>query len=166
MSIAGIAAGWGLAPGFAWGLLHLGSLLGLEAMQPVESNWPIRVANLFLAPVFEEILYRGRLLGWLRARTGPLTAILLSSLAFSVPHSGSWSQLTTFIVGLGLATVHRASGSLLLCVALHAGLNLASEIALAGATSWLVRPEFSLWLALPTTAALVARLHASRRTKT
>lgn len=159
----GIAAGWGLAPGLGWGVLHLGTLLGLEPVEPLGSDWSIRAGTLLLAPVFEEILYRERLLGWLRARTGPVPAILLSSLAFALPHPGPWSRLTSFVVGLGLANVRRASGSLLLCIALHAGFNLASEIALAGATHWLLRPEFSLWLGLPATAAAVVRMRSSNR---
>jgi membrane protease YdiL (CAAX protease family) len=84
------------------------------------------LGGILLAPLLEEVLYRERLLRALRPRLGALPALLLSSAAFAAPHLHAWWILGTFLVGLGLGAAMLATGSLALCVGLHAGLNLAA----------------------------------------
>ncbi len=92
------------------------------SLEPAASDW---LAHVALAPLFEELLYRERLLPALRARVGAPLALVLSSALFAAPHLEAWSVLTTFCVGLVLGGVFLATGGVALCVAYHAGLNAA-----------------------------------------
>ena len=85
-------------------------------------------AVLGLAPVFEELLYRERLLLALRTRVGAGLAVAISSLLFALPHLEPWSVLATSLVGLVLGALMLVGGSVALCIGLHAGLNLAAVV--------------------------------------
>ena len=57
-----------------------------------------------LAPLFEEVVFRGTLLPVLAARFGSSTAVLLSALVFALAHLsvGELAPLTVLGIGLGL----------------------------------------------------------------
>jgi membrane protease YdiL (CAAX protease family) len=122
------AAGFVALPGWLASIWGVGLLLGLppvphtSAVAAGASAW---LAHVALAPLFEELLYRERLLPALRARIGAPLALALSSALFAAPHLEAWSVLTTFCVGLALGGVFLATGRVELCVAHHAGLNAA-----------------------------------------
>ena len=101
-----------------------------------------------LAPVFEELLYRERLLAALAPRVGAPAAVFATSALFALPHLEPWHVVGTFFVGLGLGTVMRLGGSVGLCIAIHAGLNLASLVGGSPPTQ----------LALPATASAATGL--------
>jgi len=84
------------------------------------------VSTLVLAPVFEEILYRERLLAALTPLVGPPLAVLLTSGLFALPHMSSWSVLTTLLVGLALGAAAHCGRSVAPCIGVHMGLNLAA----------------------------------------
>ena len=123
---AGLAAAAGFVALPAWlaSIWGVGLLLGLPPVPRTSavsaSAW---LAHVALAPLFEELLYRERLLPALRARIGAPLALALSSALFAAPHLEAWSVLTTFCVGLALGGVFLATGRVELCVAYHAGLN-------------------------------------------
>jgi len=107
-----------------------GDALGLPAPRPpalaaTPASW---LAHVALAPLFEELLYRERLLPALRARLGAPLALVVSSAAFAAPHLEAWSVLTTFGVGLALGALFLATRRIGLCVAAHAGLNAAALV--------------------------------------
>jgi membrane protease YdiL (CAAX protease family) len=54
--------------------------------------------------------------------------VLLSSALFAISHVHPWSALSTFFSGLLLGAVRIGSGSIGLCIALHAGYNLATLV--------------------------------------
>jgi hypothetical protein len=83
------------------------------------------VSLVALAPIFEELVYRGRLLPALRARIRLLPAIVASSALFAIPHLDRWSVLGTFLVGLALA--------------LDPGAAALAGAALLGSALWLAR---------------------------
>jgi membrane protease YdiL (CAAX protease family) len=130
--LAALAALAGLASYPLWILLigAAGAALGLPpAPPPPRPDDPLLlIASLGLAPVFEEVLYRERLLLALRARLGSGLALAISSLAFALPHLEPWSVLGTSLVGLALGALMLAGRSLALCIGLHAGLNLAAVV--------------------------------------
>ena len=108
----------------------LGVALGLRPVPPPPrpDDPLLLVAVLGLAPVFEELLYRERLLLALRTRVGAGFAVAISSLLFALPHLEPWSVLATSLVGLVLGALMLMGGSVALCIGLHAGLNLAAVV--------------------------------------
>ncbi len=72
-----------------------------------------------MAPVTEELMFRGLLYGWLRSRTGVVGSIILSSLAFAAWHfdpSGFWQY---FSIGMVLAAVYERTRNLYIVMAIH-----------------------------------------------
>ena len=124
----GAVAGFASYPAWIALIASVGTALGLEAAPPPASRPGLLLAGatIVLAPVFEEILYRESLLDALRQRFGAAAAVLVSSAAFAVAHLEPWAVLGTFLVGLALGTVMCLSGTVTLCIGLHAGLNLAA----------------------------------------
>jgi membrane protease YdiL (CAAX protease family) len=123
------AAGFVALPGWLALVWLLGSGLGLARPALVPAAAPdagVWLANVALAPLFEELLHRERLLPALRARVGTPLALLASSALFAAPHLDPWSVLTTFCVGLALGGVFLGTGRVGLCIAYHAGLNAAA----------------------------------------
>ena len=123
---AGLAAGWALLPGFSAWILWAGNALGIPGPVPAGGgqNWPFLLATAVLAPTFEEIVYRERLLPALATRIGIAPALLLSSAAFALPHSTPWATLGSFSAGLVLGSAMLVGRSLALCIGMHAGFNL------------------------------------------
>ncbi len=109
------AAWTGLAMGWAPRAVHPPAAFGA---------WEIAVF-VFLAPTFEELVYRERLLTALERHVGSFVSILLSSVCFALPHLEPWGVLATFLVGCLLGALYVATRSLGSCAAFHAGLNLA-----------------------------------------
>ena len=124
--VAGLGAGWLLLPGLGGAVLWAGGGLGIPGAPPEGgARGPaLLVATCLLAPIFEEIVYRERLLPALAARIGNLPGLLLSSAAFALPHGRPWSILGGFAAGLVLGSLMLAGRRLAPCVGLHAGLNL------------------------------------------
>jgi membrane protease YdiL (CAAX protease family) len=129
--LLGAFGGFALFPVWLWlsrqvGLLA-GSSVGLleQGVRPLSGSPVLWAAGVLLAPAFEEPLYRERLLGALRTRMGAPWAVGLSSLAFALPHLVPWAILAAFLGGLVAGAVMVLGRSLALCIAMHAGLNLA-----------------------------------------
>jgi membrane protease YdiL (CAAX protease family) len=78
------------------------------------------VSACLLAPVAEEILYRGVLFHSLRIRLGVLPAALLSSAVFAVLHFyDGYGLASVAVFGFSCALLYAACGSLTACIALH-----------------------------------------------
>jgi membrane protease YdiL (CAAX protease family) len=114
-----------------------------------------------LGPLLEEALYRARLLPALRAALGAPLALLLSSALFALPHGDPWLVLAAFGVGLALGAAFLATRSLALCVAYHAGLNLAVAAWLSGRFPPL-SPAVASLLAWLLFGAAIVRARAAR----
>jgi membrane protease YdiL (CAAX protease family) len=125
----GTVAGWATYPMWVFLIVSLGLALGLpprEGLDRPAQGIASILSAVVLAPVFEELLYRERLLVALRARAGASVAIAVTSVLFALPHLEAWSVLGTFLVGLALGVTRVVAGSISLCIGIHAGLNLAS----------------------------------------
>lgn len=81
------------------------------------------VTSTTLAPVSEEIVFRGWLFNALRRRLQTWPAILLSSLAFAAIHP-SLSSITTFVFGLFVAIAYFKTQNLWVSILIHALNNL------------------------------------------
>jgi membrane protease YdiL (CAAX protease family) len=93
------------------------------------------VGVVVLAPVAEELLFRGALLRGLLRRTSPMWAVSISALAFALIHVlgdvGSGYYVPAFLL-LGMVSGWMAvtRGSLAASIGLHAGFNLVGAIAI------------------------------------
>lgn len=91
--------------------------------------------NVFLiaviAPIIEETLFRGMLLGGLKTYMGPWTAIIISAALFSALHLDLIGFFTRFVLGIGLGYLYLKYESLLPSVLLHAFNNLLAVLAVA-----------------------------------
>ena len=73
-----------------------------------------------LAPLAEELLFRGLLFGWLRARSSFTRSALITSALFSVMHVYPVLFPVAFLVGIGAAWVRERTGSSFTFVVAHA----------------------------------------------
>jgi len=135
-----------LAVAASWATYVVLQLLGIEA--PSQSvvrvaegavGWGTRAAvvivAVLLAPVAEELVFRGILLRALRHRFSAGWSGLISALAFALAHLALDPDAVAavpalFVVGLVLAAMVRATGRLSFAVGVHFGFNLAGVLAL------------------------------------
>ena len=88
------------------------------------------LAVVLVAPVVEELYFRGLLLGALRPRWGTGAAVMGSSMVFGVTHFQPLQFVGLFAAGLIFAGAAVRTGRLLAAVAVHAGFNATTLVAL------------------------------------
>jgi membrane protease YdiL (CAAX protease family) len=112
------------------------------------SSWVLILTAVAVAPVCEELVFRGAAFRLMRSAVPTLPSALICAVFFSLLHSDAISAAVAFYVGFLLALVVRRRASLAVAVAFHASFNL---------TSFFVGylPQIpALWLALCASAAL------------
>ena len=72
-----------------------------------------------LAPLFEEIIFRGVLLPTLSKDFGIILGIIISAFIFALAHLSLGEMPPLFVLGVGLGITRIASGSLLSSVIMH-----------------------------------------------
>jgi membrane protease YdiL (CAAX protease family) len=82
-----------------------------------------------IAPIAEEIFFRGYLYAGLRSRLGLGWGLVLSALLFAVLHVIPGVIPPIFLLGLILATVYEYSGSLWPAILLHSAINTLAFVA-------------------------------------
>jgi len=83
-----------------------------------------------LAPLVEEILFRGLLQRLVSRAWGPWAGIVVSALVFGLVHGEPWFLFGLIAVGLVLGFLYEATGSLIACWAAHALHNAVSLVVL------------------------------------
>jgi membrane protease YdiL (CAAX protease family) len=142
-SFPGRDPGRALRAGVGWGVLAwIGSTIVILAVgwlleqlgQPPQPEaaeraiatldpWVVIVAVVFLAPVAEELFFRGVVFNaWLR-EGGRKWAYIGSAALFAAIHLSLLSLLPIFLLGLALAWVYERTGNLLAPIAMHATVN-------------------------------------------
>ena len=81
------------------------------------------VQTVIIAPLFEEVMYRGILLNGMLKKYSPKKAIIVSSLIFGFIHLNLPQGLNAFVIGLIIATVYYYTRSLYICMIMHAANN-------------------------------------------
>jgi hypothetical protein len=114
------------------------------------------LAHVVFAPVFEELLYRERLLPALRPHVGRAPALVLASALFALPHAEAWTMLATFCVGLFLGALQLACGRAGLCIGYHAGANAAVLLVGFAPSPLALDPGAAAFASLATLAAAMA----------
>lgn len=140
----GIAEGIGLQ--FCLGILMVfviglfgGTLPSQELVDDVEmavggiEQLAVIFALVVLAPISEELVFRGVLLRGLQARYGMTVAVIGSSVAFALVHLLDPNLLLAmpvfFVLGLALGYSVARTGRLGRAIAIHAGFNLVTVVA-------------------------------------
>jgi membrane protease YdiL (CAAX protease family) len=86
------------------------------------------VAVVIVAPVAEELFFRGVVYNaWERER-GPRAALLGSAALFAAIHASLFALLPIFALGVALALVYRSTRSLPAVMTMHAGFNAISVV--------------------------------------
>lgn len=95
-----------------------------DALRDPVSNLTVAGAAILLAPVGEELFFRGLLFQGLRRSLPLWPAIVLSGLAFGLSHLEALAFVLLFPVGMYFAWLFHRRGSLLVPMAAHATFNL------------------------------------------
>jgi membrane protease YdiL (CAAX protease family) len=130
-----VGAGWGIVAwiggsAVTYGMMYILERLGIRAdVQTAEraigflEPWLIVVAVVIVAPIAEEVFFRGVAFNaWLRER-GRRFAYIGSAALFAAIHVSLVSLLPIFLLGLALAWVYRRTRSLVAPIAMHATFN-------------------------------------------
>lgn len=126
--------------------LHISPTAGNIELDTASSVVMIVIASVFLAPVFEESIYRGVLFNGLKRNGSAVKAVLLSALAFMLMHMSPIQVVFQFALGALSAVIMNKTGRLLPSVLLHATANAAALAiqfeplsgVVAGCMAWLV----------------------------
>lgn len=134
--------GWGVVAWFASSVAAAGMTILLEAIgiapEPQAAEQAIGVVDplvvviaiVVLAPIAEEVFFRGVVFNALRREAGRRWAFLGSSVLFSVIHLSLVAVVPILVLALGLAWVYERTNNLLAPIAMHATVN-AISVALA-----------------------------------
>jgi membrane protease YdiL (CAAX protease family) len=135
-------AGWGLLAWLGSSIAAAGMAILLEAIgidpepQAAEQAialvepWLVIIAVVILAPIAEEVFFRGVVFNALLREGGRRWAYLGSSVLFAVIHLSLVALVPIFLLGLALAWVYERTNNLLAPIAMHATVNTIS-VALA-----------------------------------
>lgn len=98
----------------------------VEALRPNDTgDWMLSVlAVVVFGPLGEEIVFRGLIQHAARFVFGRGLAVLFTALVFAVAHGQPWNLSSLLLMGLLLALVFEATGSLLAPIVVHAAYNL------------------------------------------
>jgi membrane protease YdiL (CAAX protease family) len=100
-----------------------------------EVLWQVLVAAVIIAPVTEEILFRGYFYGVLKRFAGPVPAALGVSLLFGAIHNNALGFPGLTLLALGLTLAYEWSGSILVSIFMHAWFNATSLLVMWWATN-------------------------------
>lgn len=85
----------------------------------IQKNIYSFLAVVVVAPIFEEMIFRGVLLKGFLKNYSPTKAILWSALFFGIAHLNPWQFITAFFAGCLFGWVYWRTRSLIPCILLH-----------------------------------------------
>ena len=100
-----------------------------DIFSQLESPTWFFVVGAVIAPIVEELFFRGFLFQGFRQKYGWLPALLLSSAIFGAAHLDPVSLIPTFLLGCVLAYIYHQSNSVWPGIVFHAVINTLSLIA-------------------------------------
>ncbi|WP_320664140.1 CPBP family intramembrane glutamic endopeptidase [Prochlorococcus sp. MIT 1223] len=77
------------------------------------------ITTVILAPVFEELIFRGALLPALAMKFGRYWGVIISALVFALAHLSVGELAPLFVLGIGLGVLRVKSGRLFSCAIMH-----------------------------------------------
>tara|TARA_Y100001970_G_scaffold294247_1_gene449113 strand:- start:8537 stop:9877 length:1341 start_codon:yes stop_codon:yes gene_type:complete len=81
------------------------------------------ITTMFLAPLFEEIIFRGALLPVVGEKFGVYIGILITAFTFALAHLSLGEFPPLFVLGIGLCIVRLSSGNLFPSIVMHSVWN-------------------------------------------
>lgn len=81
-------------------------------------GWTL-LAVVVIAPVAEELLFRGMLTEMLRRHTGTAAAVIVSSVVFALMHLQPAVMIDAFLAGMALCYIYFLTRSIYACILLH-----------------------------------------------
>ncbi len=90
-----------------------------ESFNMLQQGWIGILSISILAPILEELLFRGAITKKLLSLYSPKVAILLSALVFGVIHWNPAQVVPAFLIGLLLAWMYYRTGSLIPVIVIH-----------------------------------------------
>ncbi len=97
--------------------------------QMTQNTVTLVVLAVIMAPIFEEIVFRGIIQkGLINARVKPAVAIWVSAVTFGIVHANPWQFVGAVLLGYVLGLVYHRTNSLLMPILLHAFNNLLSVL--------------------------------------
>ncbi len=81
--------------------------------------WLMAVAAVVVAPVCEEVVFRGYLYPLAKRHVGPWVAAVCTGLIFAAAHGSLAALLPLFVFGIVLAVLHEKTGSIWAPIAVH-----------------------------------------------
>jgi membrane protease YdiL (CAAX protease family) len=100
-----------------------------------EIIWQVMVAAVVIAPITEEVLFRGYFYPVLKRIAGPLPAALGISVVFGAIHNNALGFPGLTVLALALTLAYEWSGSIVVSIFMHAWFNATSLFAMWWATS-------------------------------
>jgi uncharacterized protein len=107
---------------------------GVDILAPEGFSWPafavMLAAGGVLAPITEEVLFRGIVFGWLRRKVSPWIAAIGSAIPFGAAHleqnpgDAVAHVAYAFCVGIALALIYQRLGSLWASITTHVAINV------------------------------------------
>lgn len=122
---------------FAWS----GFLTGLQKLDLIDAFPPQELIQIFnqggsptaiavlvilaiiLAPIVEEIIFRGGIYSFLKSQTTPVSAQIISAALFALMHGNLMSFLPLMVIGILLARIYEHSGNIVVPICFHACFN-------------------------------------------
>ena len=86
--------------------------------------WLIIILAVVVAPIIEEMMFRGAFYSWLRSRFSAATSIVVSAIIFAAIHpQGAIGIVPLGFIGIVLATIREMRGNITACIFTHACFN-------------------------------------------
>lgn len=95
----------------------------INLVSELEHPWLLALGGVVVAPLAEELFFRGFVFAGLRERYGWVKAALISAAAFSLLHLQPVQALPIFLLGFIFALLYEKSRSLWPAIAMHATVN-------------------------------------------
>ncbi|BBA17505.1 CAAX amino terminal protease [Blattabacterium cuenoti STAT] len=88
--------------------------------EEIKNPIPFFSTTILLAPICEEVLFRGIILnGMLKNNIHPIKAILFSSFLFGLTHMNPWQLVGGIIIGSFIGFIYFITSSIIDCILLH-----------------------------------------------
>jgi len=88
--------------------------------EEIKNPIPFFSTTVLLAPICEEVLFRGIILnGMLKNKIHPIKAVLFSSFLFGLTHMNPWQFVGGIIIGSFIGFIYFITSSIIDCILLH-----------------------------------------------